>query len=169
MTKTWLVPVVLAGGVFGVYATTGGCLNSKEPDQKLASRFDDLCDIAETGAKKPEQGVRKLGRYLADHSGDMLKDLADTVALIERISDDSAHDARAGVARDRIHKPLIDCAETWMEFGDAIAADPAATELMNKGVERIGRTLEIILGEGDTLEIRDLPAALMHRFDHVTE
>jgi len=169
MNKAWLVPVVVAGGVFGVYATSGGCLNSKDPDQTLAGRFDDLCDIASDGAKKPEQGVRKLGRYLASHSGDMLKDLADTIALIEKISDDNAHDARAGVARDRIQKPLIECAETWNEFGDAIENDPAALELLQHGMDRLGRTLEIIFGEGATLEIRDLPAALMHRFDHVTE
>lgn len=173
MKKTWLVPIVLAGGVFAVSQMASGCL-SKDPDQKLAGRFDDLCDIAGDGIDQPLTGVKKLGRYLGTHTDDILGELGGTIQLIERISDDEAHDARAYVARERIQKPLIECASTWNEFGDAIEADPAALELLQHGADRVGRTLEIIFGEGGKgkLEIRDLrhlPTALMHRFDSLAD
>jgi hypothetical protein len=170
MNKAWLVPVVIAGGVLGVYATTGGCLNNKDPDQKLAGRFDDLCEIASDGIAKPEQGVRKLGRYLGSHADDMLGELGGTVTMIEKISNDDAHDARAQVAHDRLAKPLVECAETWMEFADAIENDAAADALLERGLVRLGRTLEIIFGEGAAIERRDfrnLPWVLMSRLDRV--
>jgi len=165
MNKTWLVPVVLAGGVFGVYQMASGCL-SKDPDQKLAGRFDDLCDIAHDGVDHPVQGVRKLGRYLGSHSDDMLGDLGGTFAMIERISDDDDHDARARLARERIQKPLVECAETWDAFGNAIENDPEALELFQYGVDRLGRTIEIIFGDAafDIHDLRDLPSWMADRF-----
>ena len=149
----------------------GGCL-SKEPDQKLAGQFDDLCDIAADGVDKPVDGVRKLGRYLGRNADDMLGELGGTFALIENIKDDDAHDQRARVARNRIQKPLIECASTWNEFADAIESNPEALELLQRGVDRLGRSIEIIFGEGGKLEVRDfrhLPTALMHRIDALAD
>jgi hypothetical protein len=154
MKNTWVVALVLAGGAFGAYRMSG-CL-SKEPDQKLASRFDDLCDIAHDGVDDPVRGVNKLGRYLGRHTDDMLGEFGATIATIEKVSDDDAHDRRAHVARERISKPLIECAETWDEFGNAIEGSPEAVEILERGIDRLGRTLEILFGDGATFEVGDI-------------
>lgn len=163
MTKrVWIVPALLVGGVAAYQLS--GCL-SKEPDQKLAGRFEDLCEIAGDNIKTPEKGVRKLGRYLGSHTDDLLGELGGTIQLIERIDNDDAHDARAQLARDRIGKPLRECEQTWMEFFEAVDDDPAADALLERGVERLGRTLEIIFGEDKTIDFRHLPVDLMRRFE----
>ncbi len=172
MAKRWLIAAVFAGGVFGAYRMSG-CL-SKDPDQKLAGRFDDMCEIAERGADAPVRGVQELGRYLGNHTDDILGELGGTIAMIEKIPDDDAHDKRARVARDRIQKPLIDCAETWERFAEAIDDSPEAIDLVERGLDRLERTLDIIFGNGgdargtDVLvDFRHLPDQLRHRFDIV--
>ncbi len=158
----WIVPALLVGGV--VAYQLSGCLN-KDPDQKLADRFDDLCEIAADNVETPETGVRKLGRYLGSHTDDILGDLGGTIQLIERIDNDDAHDARAQIARERIGKPLRECEQTWMEFFEAVEADPEADALLERGVARLGRTLEIIFGEDKTVDFKHLPVDLMRRFE----
>ena len=54
---------------------------------------------------------------------------------------------------------------TWMEFFEAVDDDPAADALLERGVERLGRTLEIIFGEDKTIDFRHLPVDLMRRFE----
>lgn len=144
--KGWLVAAALVAG--GVVFARGGCLNqtTKAPDQRLASRLDDLCKIAREGAKAPVAGVKKLGAYMGKHTGDMLGDFGATIATIERITDDKKHDARAALARDRWH--AVACPADWMRFDDAIQKNPEATALMTHFAERLNRTLEIILGSG---------------------
>lgn len=171
MKKVWLVPVVLAGGI-AVTAKTGGCLNSKDPDEKLAGHFEDLCKIADAGADDPVKGVKKLGNYFGDHTDDMFGEFGGTLATIEKVSDDDEHDARAHLARDRMVQPWIDCIDSWARFGEAIEDNPEAGDLFDRGVERIGRTLEIIFGEGVTLDrhdVRVLPALIQHRIETITK
>jgi len=166
MAKRWLMAAVFAGGVFGAYRMSG-CL-SKDPDQKLAGRFDDMCEIAEHGADAPVRGVRELGHYLGSHTDDLLGELGGTIAMIEKIPDDAAHDRRARVARDRLQRPLIECADTWARFADAIEASPEAIEILERGLDRLERTLDIIFGSdrSDVLgDFRQLPDQLRHRFD----
>lgn len=164
MTKrAWIVPALIVGGGLAAYRMSG-CL-SKDPDQKLAGRFDDMCEIAGDNIQTPERGVQKLGRYLGSHTDDLLGELGGTIQLIERIDNDDAHDARARLARQRIAKPLQECEQTWMEFFMAVDDDPAAKQLLDNGAQRLGRTLEIIFGEDKTIDFKHLPVDLMHRFE----
>lgn len=157
--KGWITTALVAGGLVFAVKTTGGCLNRPAPDQKLAGQFEDLCEIAKKGAEKPVAGVKALGKYMVLNGGDIAKNLVDTVALIERIKDDDAHDERARVARDRMLESA--CPADWQAFDEAINDSPEAMELLNKAGERLARTLEIILGPGARL--RDLPQTLMNR------
>jgi hypothetical protein len=154
-TKGWLAAALAASGM--VYAIhTGGCLNSKAPDEKLAGHFEDLCEIARNNIDSPEKGVRQLGRYFGKHTGDMLGEFGDTIATIEKIDDEDKHDDRAAVARDRIHAPWIACGPDWQRFFDAVDRDPGASQTLQHGIERLGRTLEIIF-PGMQGDFRRLP------------
>jgi len=142
--KGLVVAALVVGGI--VFVSSRGCLSSPAPDERYAQHVTKLCDIARRNVETPEPGVRELGRYLGNHAGDMLKDLADTIALIERIDDDKKHDARARVTRDRWDK--VSCTEDWMDFLDAVEQDPDAAELVDQRIERMSRTLEIIFPSG---------------------
>ena len=155
----WFVSALVAGGVVFSVKTTAGCLNKPAPDQRLASQLDDLCDIARDGAKAPEAGVRALGKYMGKHVGELMGNLGSTIALIEKIPDDEAHDERARVARDRIQKPLRACHDDWQRFGEAIENDPKAAELMQGAMVRLNRTIEILFGN-QRFTLRGLPAQL---------
>ncbi len=161
--RAWIVPALVVGGGLVAYRMSG-CL-SKDPDQQLAGRFDDMCEIAGDNIETPQRGVHKLGRYLGSHTDDLLGELGGTIQLIERIDNDDAHDARARLARQRISKPLEECAGTWMDFADAIENDPQAKASLDRGVDRLGRTLEIIFGDNKTIDFGHLPVDLMHRFE----
>lgn len=159
--KGWLVGMLAVAGLgFGI---KGGCLNqtAKAPDEKLAARFDDLCVIARDNIQTPERGVRKLGGYMAKHTGDLMADWGNTFATIEKISDDSKHDARARVARDRIRKPLIACARDWMRFNEAVEDSPEATALVVEFNVRFNRTLEIIFAQDTHVDLLHLPMQLV--------
>jgi hypothetical protein len=159
----WLTGALVAGCVvFGV-RTAGGCLSSsKAPDEQLASRLQDLCDIARGNIETPEKGVRALGRYFGKHTEDLMGEFGATMQVIENIPDDTKHDDRAYLARDRIQKPLRACQRDWDRFGQAVSRDPAASALLEHAINRINRTLEIIL-QTTELDFRTLPAALEHR------
>lgn len=162
--KGWFVVALVAAGATFAVKTTAGCLNKPAPDQKLAGRLDDLCEIARDGAAHPAAGVRALGKYMGKHAGDLLGELGDTVALIERISDDDAHDERARMARERIHAPLLACHRDWQKFGEAIEQNPEAKAMMDKAMVRLNRTLEILFGNG-VFTLRDLPGELERALD----
>lgn len=154
----WVVGALVAAGV--VFTVKGGCLSSEDPpDVRLAARFDQMCEIARDNIQTPERGVRKLGRFLDKHTGDMFGAFGDTLAAIERIPDDAKHDKRAALARDRLHNPFIRCARDWMRFAEAVEADPKAAELVERFNERFGRTLEIILS-GQRVDLLHLPEQL---------
>jgi hypothetical protein len=159
----WMVvALVSASAVFA----SRGCRHEVAPDQQLGDHLAALCEVARDHVKTPEQGVRQLGRYLGKHTGEMMGELGSTFALIERIDDDDAHDERAGIARKRIQGPLRACAADWERFAEAIEADPEASELITRGLERLGRTLEIILS-GAKLDVLHLPSRLAHAFDTI--
>jgi hypothetical protein len=153
----WILGALVAAGAG--YTIQGGCLSSEDaPDARLAKHFDKMmCGIARDNIKTPERGVRKLGRYLDKHAGHIFGDFGDMLATIERIPDDAKHDRRAEKARERLHKPLIACARDWNRFGDAVANDPKAVELLERFNERLSRTFEIIFGEGQQLNLLHLP------------
>ena len=161
--KGWIVGVVVTGGVV---LAMRGCLSKPEaPDVRLAGRLAAMCEIARGNIATPERGLRKLGGYLGKHLGDITGELGDTIATIEKIADDDKHDERARVARDRIRKPVHSCEDDWNRFGEAVDKDPAATELLVETNERLGRTLQILIGE--RVNLRDLPAYLISNFQVV--
>ena len=158
--KGLVVGVLAAGGV--VFALKGGCLNSTSnaPDQRVAKRLGDVCDIARDNVKTPEKGVRKLGAYLDKNVDKLLGDYGAMFAAIERIPDDKKHDDRARVARDRLMKAA--CPRDMDRFANAIQNDPAAAALVERFMERLQRTLEIISGqEHEQIDIRHLPETLI--------
>ncbi len=158
MKKTALVLGALVAG--GVVFAKGGCLtgSTSAPDQKLAGHLDDMCKIADANLDAPVRGVKKLGGYLEKHTGDLFGAWGDTLAAIERIPDDDKHDARARVARDRIHGSIGRCASTWAAFFSAVQNDPEASALVERFSERLGRTLEII--GGNSTDLRTLPRSI---------
>jgi hypothetical protein len=161
-TSGWILGVLVAAGV--VVTIKGGCLSSSsgEPDARLAGHFKKImCDIGGKNIKTPAKGVRELGRYLDKHVGDILGDFGDTIAAIERIKDDDKHDRRAEKARDRLVAPIVACARDWRRFEDAIESDPESIELLTEFNERLGRTLEIILGDAARdFDLLELPRRL---------
>lgn len=56
-------------------------------------RLGNLRVITRENVVSPERGVRKLGHYMAKHTGDLMADWANWLAVIERIADDTKHDA----------------------------------------------------------------------------
>jgi hypothetical protein len=166
---TWwmLVVVAVVGGVVMRGGACGACNGVRpEPDERLAQHLRNLCDVAEDGAIEPRTGVLKLMRYYGDHGPDMLHAFGATLVTIERIEDDGAHDKRARVARDRIQRPLAECEETWQEFANAVEADPEASAILERGVTRLGRTLEILFGEqGRRLRGMDALSPFRFRLD----
>jgi len=160
--KGWVLGGLAVAGL--VFTIKGGCLQqtTKAPDERLATRLDELCVIARDNVGTPERGVRKLGHYMAKHAGDLMADWGNTFAAIEKISDDAKHDARARVARDRIRKPVIACARDWMRFSEAVEANPEATALVVQFNVRFNRTLEIIFSSGERkLDLLKLPTQLL--------
>jgi len=152
----WLAGAVLVGGV--VFAMRG-CLSKPDPDERLAGRFEKMCKIAHDNIDTPEKGVRQLGRYAAQHTGDILGELGDTITTIEKIGDDDKHDARARLARERLYEPLHGCEHDWESFWLAVQEDPKASELVQHAAERLSRTFEIIF-KGKHVELRDVPREL---------
>jgi hypothetical protein len=141
MTAKHLVIAALAvGGI--VFVSARGCRSPAAPDERYAEHISELCGIARRNVDKPLPGVRELGHYLDKHAGHMLKDLADTLAMIERIDDDDKHDARARKTRERWVG--AGCGEDWMDFIEAIEGDEKALALLEYRIERISRTIDII-------------------------
>lgn len=161
----WVLGVVLAVGAG--YTIKGGCLSSEDaPDARLAGHFEKMmCGIARDNVKTPERGVRKLGRYLDKHTGDIFGDFGEMLATIERIPDDAKHDKRAEKARDRLQRAVMKCARDWNRFGDAVGNDPKAVELLERFNERLSRTLEIIFGEGQSFDLLHVPQQLTGTLD----
>ncbi len=163
----WKVVSVVGLGVVvarGGGTCNGGCkTDAALPDEQLAGHFRALCEIAADGIDAPEAGVKHLMRYHGDHGPAMLEDFGATLVIIERIDDDTAHDRRARAARDRLHAPLVACQATWQQFSEAVENDPAASQHLERGMERLGRTLGILLGEDAAL--RRWPLVIGGRLD----
>ncbi len=141
MKTPWKV-VLLVLVVGAVWLYRGG--ESKAPDEKLARHLSGICKIAKANANSPVKGVKSLFHFMGHHSSSMMKEFGDTLILIERIADDEAHDQRAREAGKRIQKPFKGCERDLERFVLAIENDEEASALMQRGSERLGRTLELI-------------------------
>lgn len=161
MKRTLLVVAALGVGVIAVGKSCTVKIG-KDPDEKLASRFDDLCDIARHNVKTPVAGVNEMGDYFAGHLGDVTGDWGSTIALIEQVPDDRAHDERARLARDRMREPVVACQETFERFGRAVDNDPEAARIVDRAMKRLERTLNILSGKRVVLRsMADVPSAML--------
>lgn len=143
MTSAWKISlVVIAVGAAWLYQGEA----TKAPDEKLAGHLSGICKIAKSNTRSPVKGVKGLFHYLGDHSATMMKEWGQTLVLIERIADDEAHDNRARMAGKRIRKPLIKCERDLERFFAAVESNPEASQLLEQGAQRLGRTLELISG-----------------------
>jgi hypothetical protein len=161
--KGMVAGVLVTGGV--VFAMRG-CLRttSSAPDQRLAKRLGDICEIARDNVKTPEKGVRKLGMYLDKNVDKLLADYGATIAAIERIPDDKKHDDRARVTHDRLFKVKAACERDMERFVQAVGDDPAASALVQRFAERLSRTMEIISGQHVEVDFSRLPERLDQLF-----
>lgn len=159
----WLFTALVTGGV--VFYMRGGCVNSTAPDEELADHFEELCEIAADNIETPQKGVKKLGRYMVRHLDDIFGDFGATLIAIEKIPDDTKHDRRAELARDRMQKPWIECGSKWQQFWVAVDEDPDASAMVDRTMDRLNRTLEIIFSskDGKKIDVRTLPSALIDR------
>ena len=114
------------------------------PEHNVAGHVKAMCKIARNNINTPEPGVTELFGYLGTHSPDMMHEFVATLVAIERIDDDAKHDARARKAAQRLRKPFVKCARTFDEFFTAVERNPKAAQKLERGLERFGRTLEII-------------------------
>lgn len=130
-----------------------------QPDQKLVGHLDNLCEIAKDNVKTPDRGVERWFGYMGKHTPDMMKQLGATFVAIERVKDDDAHDRRARKAADRLHANLRKCEHHYERFFEAVESDPAASQRFARGMMRLGRTLEILLGMDEAV----FPAPLRSR------
>lgn len=161
---------VFAGLVIVLLAmATRGCLgcggSRRAPDAVLGGRLEELCKLADRGIDDPVKGVRSIGAFLVAHTGDMLKNFGDTIAVIEQVANGEAHDERAHVARDRLLGPLVACEDTWAQFAVAVARDEDAAALVERASERLNRTLAIILSGSSFRSLRELPSQLTRALD----
>lgn len=141
-----LISAVVVGGL----ALRSGTCSSKPaaPDERLASDLSAICDIADRHIEAPQPGVKKLMRYLGDHAPEMLQAWGELLVTIERIDSDRAHDDRARLAGRRLAAVMTRCEQPLAEFGEAVEADPEASRTLQRGIERLNRTLEIIFAGG---------------------
>jgi hypothetical protein len=138
---------VVAAFVIGFLIVRSVATTAHAPDEKLADHLDSMCAIAERGIKSPDDGVRRLFGYFGENGPQMLHTFGDLLVEIERIDDDGRHDARARLAHKRLRARLVACRATWERFGEAIERDEQAAHRLERGLDRFGRTIEIIFGE----------------------
>jgi hypothetical protein len=169
--RRWLVGAVVLG--IGVMAANRGCLHRKAPDEKLAEHLAQTCRIAHDNVETPKRGVDELGRYLATHTGEVMRDFGELLEAIETIRDDRAHDERAQVAADRLRAVTRPCEQDWLDFNEAVMGDPEAAATLDRGLGRLVRTLQILI-EGSPgqhlvpVDLRALPGELDQAIDNLT-
>jgi hypothetical protein len=161
--KGLVATLIVVGGLGMGIRSQSGCDSGPAPDQQLAEHLDEICNIGRANIETPTKGVKKLGRYFAKNLGNITGAFGNTIAAIERIPSDDKHDARARLARDRIHAPVIMCAGDWNRFAEAVMGDPEAAAMVERAGNRLSRTLDILLGKR-VFNLRELPTRLMDAF-----
>lgn len=138
----WGIALAAIGGLYLIYGGASG----DNPDQEIAKHFEAICGVAKKHIDSPRSGVVKLSRYFGDHSPAMLQSFGALLVQIERIDDDAQHDRRARQAAKVMRQPLMRCESTFERFFAAVESDPEARRMLEQRLERLGRTLEILLG-----------------------
>jgi hypothetical protein len=159
--KGWIVSALLAGGVVLGVRASGRCLSAKAPDEQLAGHLDDLATSLATTSRRPSAACATWP--LLASTEDMLGEFGATMQLIEKIPDDDKHDKRR---TSRVIGSSARCARAsatgTIRRGGRGRSEASA--LLQRGLDRIGRTFEIIFS-GAEFDFRTLPARLARRLD----
>ena len=140
------------------------CGSGSTPDARLVRRIDALCEIAGDHVDTPRKGVDKLFGYLGRHTERIGGEIGALLVEIEQIDDDAAHDRRAREAARQLHAATARCESTFLRFFTAVERDPEAKARMQRGLDRLGRTLEILFGAAHHVSI---PGLIDSHADHV--
>ena len=138
--------------------------SKQAPDQQLVGHVKGMCKVMKKNVERPERGVDALFGYYGKNGPQMLQQFGDLLVLIERIEDDKAHDRRARKANQRIVKALQACERTAERFFTAVEDDPKARAKFERGIERFGRTLEILFSAADARsDVLDMRSPALRR------
>jgi hypothetical protein len=61
--------------------------------------------------------------------------------------------------------PLAACHESWQKFGEAVEGNAEAADLVNRAMERLERTMNIIFSGGPGFTFTNLPSELERALD----
>jgi hypothetical protein len=143
----WIVGALL---LLGWWAT-----RDRAPEDRIARRLRGLCPIAREGISRPSHGVDRLFAHLGEHTAETLRDLGELVVELQRIDDPSRHAARARQANRTMAAPLSACQADLSRFADAVERDAEASARLERGLERLERTLNLLFGTS-ALRLREL-------------
>lgn len=156
--KSLLILIVVVSVIVWLYPSEEP---RRGPDDNLVAYVGGMCKVMDRHIDQPNDGVDALFRYYGQHTPDMMKQFGDLLVEIERIHDDRAHDARARKANHKLRKAFKRCERTAERFAEAVERNPRARAKLERGVDRLGRTLEIIFSgaEADSMldDIRSFP------------
>lgn len=156
--KSLLVLLIVVSVVVWLYPSDE---QRRGPDDHLVAYVGGMCKVMDRHVDQPNAGVDALFGYYGKHTPDMMKQFGDLLVEIERIQDDRAHDRRAQKANQKLRKAFKRCERTAERFIDAVEDDPRARAKLERGLDRLGRTLEIIFSgaESDSMldDIRSFP------------
>jgi hypothetical protein len=146
MTHLWRFTILAALGFTLVMWLYPDEQRRRGPDDKLVKYVDGMCEVMGKHVDTPRAGVDALFGYYGRNAPDMFMQFGALLVEIERIPDDRAHDRRARKANAKLRKAFKRCEPTAERFAQAVERDPRARTKLERGVERLGRTLEILLG-----------------------
>ncbi|MCU1278095.1 MAG: hypothetical protein JWM53_1641 [bacterium] len=138
-----------------VVAIAWWVVRRRGPEDRVAARYQQLCDLAADNVATPARGVDRLTAFVAGEGADQLHDLAELVVDTTAISDERRHDEHAREARRRMRAPLLACAETLTRFAEAVDSDEEAHAKLARTLDRLVRTLQLLFGD-TTSSPRDL-------------
>jgi hypothetical protein len=130
----------------------------RAPEERIAARLRGLCPIAKEGVVKPARGVDRLFAFLGAHTSETFRDLGELVVELQGIENDSRHAARARRANSMMAAPLKACSADLQRFADAVERDRDAKAKLERGLERLERTINLLFGPSASsmLDLRSL-------------
>lgn len=126
------------------------------PERRIAARMQEVCDLAEANVKTPVRGVDALGAMLAARAPELMHDLAELTVDTTRIGDERRHDERAREARRVMAAPLHACSDALSRFAEAVEHDEVAHAHLQRALDRLARTLQLLFGDAAASELRGL-------------
>ncbi len=141
-SQTGKFVIVALVAVTGLYFIA----RDNSPEQRIANNLGGVCGIARANVETPSRGVDRLFAHLGAHTADTLRDLGALVVEVQRIDDQKRSDERARRANRVMRAPLERCSADLDRFFAAVNADHEAADKMQRGAERLERTLNLLFG-----------------------